>query len=240
MIFSFLRECLESRTYRNLTVRSIRLLFKYRNRFPEASDLLDLAAESGWSRLWASPSIFPPLLVVYSDRFTGHLENIFHLESARRIQALHAIMQHPALAGKWQKVEPRQAKLDELAWVHTSGHIERIASTAGKTLCTLDPDTQTSELSYEIALLAVGAVFSILDVIWSGYGKRGFACVRPPGHHAEPDRSMGFCLFNNVALGARYLQRRYGVKHVMIVDINAHHGNGTQAAFYDSNDIGRP
>jgi acetoin utilization deacetylase AcuC-like enzyme len=238
MIFAFLKVCLQSRTHPILADRLVQYLFKYRGRFPEAADLLNLAAESGWVRLYRAPSPnVQPLLVAYSDQFARHLENIFHLENAKRIQAIHSVMQHPTLAGKCQPVEPRPAAIDELAWVHTAGHIQRIAATAGKSLCALDPDTQTSEQSYEVALLAVGAVFNLLDAIWSGTGKRGFACIRPPGHHAEPDRAMGFCLFNNAALGARYLQRRCAVERVMIVDIDAHHGNGTQAAFYDSDDV---
>ena len=84
---------------------------------------------------------------------------------------------------------------------------------------------------------AVGGVFNLLDEILSGKGKRGFACVRPPGHHAEPDKAMGFCLFNNVALGARYLQERYGMKKVMIIDIDLHHGNGIQNTFYDTDQV---
>jgi len=238
MIFAFLKVCLQSRTHPILADGLVRHLFKYRAKLPEAGDLLHLAAESGWVRLYrAPPANVQPLLVAYSAQFTRHLENIFHLENAKRIQAVHSIMQHPTLAGKWQLVEPRPAAADELAWVHTAGHIERIAATAGKPLSVLDPDTQTSEQSYEVALLAVGAVFNLLDAVWSGGGKRGFAGIRPPGHHAEPDRAMGFCLFNNAALGARYLQRRWGVERVMIVDIDAHHGNGTQAAFYDSDDV---
>jgi len=185
----------------------------------------------------APPSNPQPLLVAYSDRFTHHLENIFHLENAKRIQAMHSVLQHPSLAGKWQSIEPRPATIDEVAWVHTAGHIERIAATAGKPLSVLDLDTQTSEHSYDVALLAVGAVFNLLDAVCSGSGKRGLACIRPPGHHAEPDRAMGFCLFNNVALGACYLQRRWEINRVMIVDIDAHHGNGTQAAFYDSDEV---
>ncbi|MEJ2165712.1 MAG: histone deacetylase [Desulfobacterales bacterium] len=238
MLFAFLKICLQSRTHPILADRLVRHLFKYRTKLPEASDLLDLAAESGWVRLYRTPPpSVQPLLVACSDQFSRHLENIFHLENAKRIQAVQSVLQHPTLAEKWQAVEPRPAAIEELAWVHTAGHIERVAATAGKPLSVLDPDTQTTEHSYEVALLAVGAVFNLLDAVCSGSGKRGFACIRPPGHHAEPDRAMGFCLFNNAALGARYLQRRCDVERVMIVDIDAHHGNGTQAAFYDSDDV---
>ena len=238
MIFAFLKVCLQSRTHPVLADRLVRHLFKYRARLPEAADLLDLAAESGWVRLYlAPPPSVQPLLVACSDQFSRHLENIFHLENAKRIQAIQSVMQRPELAGKWQPVEPHPATVDQLAWVHTTGYIKRIAATAGKPLSVLDPDTQTTEQSYAVALLAVGAVFNLLDAVLSGSGKRGFACIRPPGHHAEPDRAMGFCLFNNAALGARYLQKRWAVERVMIVDIDAHHGNGTQTAFYDSDDV---
>jgi acetoin utilization deacetylase AcuC-like enzyme len=101
----------------------------------------------------------------------------------------------------------------------------------------LDPDTQTNEDSYAAACLAVGGIFSLIDHMYSSPSQRGFAAVRPPGHHAEPNRAMGFCLFNNIALGACYLKHVMGLRKIMIIDIDAHHGNGTQAAFYDSNDI---
>jgi acetoin utilization deacetylase AcuC-like enzyme len=238
MILAFLKNCLESRTHPVLADRLVRHLLKYQNRLPEAADLLELAAESGGLQLYrAPPPNAEPLLVVCSDQFTRHLENIFHLENTKRIQAIQSVMQHPTLAGRWRTVEPRPAEIDELAWVHTARHIERIAATAGKPLSTLDPDTQTSEQSYETARLAVGSVFSLLDGVWAGNAKSGFAFIRPPGHHAEPDRAMGFCLFNNVALGARYLKHRYAVARIMIIDIDAHHGNGTQTAFYDTDEV---
>lgn len=127
--------------------------------------------------------------------------------------------------------------MDELAWIHTPEHIDRVAKTAGKRLTSFDLDTQATEKSYAVARLAAGGVFNLLDAIWNGQGKRGLACIRPPGHHAEPDKAMGFCLFNNIALGARYLKECRSVKRVMIVDIDVHHGNGTQAAFYDADDV---
>ncbi len=174
-----------------------------------------------------------PLLVVIDERFTQHLDHVPHLENARRVKAMTSVLDNPSLDGKLSEVVPRLASLEELALVHTADHIERIAQTAGKSLTSLDLDTQTSEMSYDVARLCVGSVFSLLDEIMSGKARRGFACIRPPGHHAEPDRAMGFCLFNNVALGARYLKEHYSVERVMIVDMDVHHGNGTQIAFYD-------
>lgn len=146
-------------------------------------------------------------------------------------------MQNPALAGRWQEVIPRLATTEELAWVHTPGYIGKVAKTSGKTLTSFDFDTQTTADSYDTARLAVGGVFSLIDAIQAGKAKRGFAFIRPPGHHAEKDRALGFCLFNNIALGAAYLRNRYGLSRVMIVDIDAHHGNGIQSAFYDSDEV---
>ncbi len=129
------------------------------------------------------------------------------------------------------------AEPEEITLVHTREHIDRIAQSAGRRLTSFDADTEAGEQSYDVARLAVGGVFSLLDEIWQGRASRGFACVRPPGHHAEPNRPMGFCLFNNVALGAAYLLHAHGARRVMIVDIDAHHGNGTQAAFYDTDQV---
>lgn len=178
-----------------------------------------------------------PVLIVKDERFTQHLEQFPHIESHKRIRAIHSVLQDPSLEGKWLEVTPRQASAEELAWVHTPEYIERVAQTAGKPLTSLDLDTQATARSYDVARLGVGAVFSLLDQIFRGKAGRGFAFIRPPGHHAEPDKAMGFCLFNNIALGARYLRELYSIGKVMIVDIDVHHGNGTQAAFYDSDGV---
>lgn len=178
-----------------------------------------------------------PMLVVNDDRYTCHLDGIFHLENPKRLRAIQYMLQDPSLAGKWEAVIPRPASPEELAWVHTPAYIEQVAQTAGKPLSSFDLDTQTTQKSYETARLAAGGVFSLIDAIQNGGATRGFAFVRPPGHHAEPDKAMGFCLFNNVALGARYLKHHYRAGRVMIVDIDVHHGNGIQSAFYDTDEV---
>jgi acetoin utilization deacetylase AcuC-like enzyme len=182
-------------------------------------------------------SYMQPLIIIKDDRFTQHLENVPHLENAGRVKAIQSVFNNPSLKGKWIEAIPRLASVEELALVHTSDHIERIAQSSGKPLASFDLDTQTTAKSYDVARLGVGSVFSLLDEIWSGKAGRGFACIRPPGHHAEPDKAMGFCLFNNVALGARYLKENYSVGRVMIVDIDVHHGNGIQSAFYNTDDV---
>ena len=175
--------------------------------------------------------------VIRDDFFMEHLKGVPHIESPKRMRAIHDALDDASLAGKWSAVETRKATVDELAMVHSAEHIQRVQKCAQNPITSFDLDTQATEKSYEVALMGVGAVFSLLDCIWGGHTKRGFACIRPPGHHAEPDKPMGFCLFNNVALGARYLLEYYGAKKVMIVDMDVHHGNGTQTAFYDRNEV---
>jgi len=178
-----------------------------------------------------------PVVIVKDERFTEHLEGFAHIESPKRIRAIHSMLQDPSLEGKWLEVAPRRASTEELSWVHTPDYIERVAQSAGRPITFFDLDTPASAQSYDVARLAVGAVFSLLDEIFKGKARRGFAFIRPPGHHAEPDKTMGFCLFNNIALGARYLKEHYPVGKVMIVDIDVHHGNGTQRIFYDSDEV---
>jgi acetoin utilization deacetylase AcuC-like enzyme len=175
--------------------------------------------------------------VVCHDLFKQHLAGFPHVESPERLQVIYDMLDAVDMAGKFATVSPRPATHDELAWVHSSSHIERVASTDGKTHASLDPDTQTTPLSYQAAKLAVGGLFSLVDKIFDGTIKNGFALVRPPGHHAEHDRAMGFCLFNNVAVGARYAMKTYGLKKILILDWDLHHGNATQHSFYEDPDV---
>ncbi len=178
-----------------------------------------------------------PVLVVKDKRFEKHLEGLLHLENPKRSRAFESIIENPSLDGRWLGVRPDPATVEALARVHTRAYIEQVAQTAGKELTSLDFDTQTSPNSWETARLAVGGVFKLVDRIWQNEARRGFAFVRPPGHHALPDRAMGFCIFNNVALGARHLIACRGARKILIVDIDAHHGNGTQEAFYDTGEV---
>lgn len=178
-----------------------------------------------------------PVLVTDDPRFVRHLEKMPHMESSRRIKAAREVIEDERLQGRLLAIPPRLASVEELAMVHTRDYIRKVAASAGKPLTTFDMDTQATEKSYNVARLGAGAVFSLIDAIYQKASERAFAFIRPPGHHAEPDRAMGFCLFNNIALGARYLQKKYGVKRILITDIDAHHGNGTQRAFYDTKDI---
>ncbi len=170
--------------------------------------------------------------VVRHDIYKEHLADYPHVESPRRLQVIYEMLDGPDLKGKYVAIQPRPATDQELAWVHSPHHIQRIAATDGKPHTSLDPDTQTTAQSYRVAKLAAGGLFSLIDKIFEGTIVNGFALVRPPGHHAERDRAMGFCLFNNVALGACYAMHTYRVKKVLIVDWDLHHGNATQNTFY--------
>jgi acetoin utilization deacetylase AcuC-like enzyme len=128
-------------------------------------------------------------------------------------------------------VTPRPATLDEVGTIHSSGYIDQVRSISERGGGYLDLDTVVSRQSYEAALMAAGGVITGIDRVTRDLDN-AFALVRPPGHHALPNRGMGFCIFNNVAIGARHAQKM-GLEKVLIVDWDVHHGNGTSAVFYD-------
>lgn len=160
----------------------------------------------------------------------------FHVENPKRLTAIYDMIDSD-FSYPLENIQPRAAGLDELAWTHTRSHINRIKDTSGKDRVILDPDTSTSALSYETALLAVGGLLEACKAVMEGHIQNGFALIRPPGHHAEASQAMGFCLFNNVAVAAEYLLKKYGLKRILIIDWDIHHGNGTQHSFYDRSDV---
>jgi acetoin utilization deacetylase AcuC-like enzyme len=208
-------------------------------RIPEAGMLLQVLSQDDADRSRHILVKGASMIWVVSDPvFDQHLEGIFHMENRKRTRALASILANDPFSDRIIPVQPRAATEQELAWVHLPEYIVKIAETTGKKLTSLDPDTQTTPQSYAVARLAAGSVFSLIDAVYKDpLHRSGIACIRPPGHHAEPDRAMGFCLFNNVALGAAYLQHRYDAKRILIVDVDIHHGNGIQKAFYDSPEV---
>ncbi|CAI8022927.1 Probable deacetylase AF_0130, partial [Geodia barretti] len=130
------------------------------------------------------------------------------------------------------QIEATPVSIEQICYAHVQEHIDRIKWHCEDSI-PLDYDTPTSPASYDIARLSTGGVLRIADAVMASSVSNAFALVRPPGHHATPNRSMGFCLFNNVAIAARYLQREHGVGRVAIIDWDVHHGNGTQDIFYD-------
>jgi acetoin utilization deacetylase AcuC-like enzyme len=173
--------------------------------------------------------------VVKDRRYMDHDMGAFHPESPQRVEALNRMLDEdppvPCLT-----IEPRPATDDELAWVHEKGYIDLVRSTAGKTV-PLDMDTTAGPKTFDTALLAAGGFLRSLDLIMDGTVRNAFALVRPPGHHAEASQARGFCVFNNVAVGAEHLVRTHGLRRILIVDWDLHHGNGTEHAFYSRRDV---
>jgi acetoin utilization deacetylase AcuC-like enzyme len=168
------------------------------------------------------------MLLISSPRFQEHTTPPGHPERPERAEVFDRV------AMDWRDrggrvVEPRPATRDELLRVHDAAHVDTIAQTHGRAV-KLDPDTFTSPESYEVALLAAGAAVQAAEHALDTRDP-AVALVRPPGHHAERDRAMGFCLFNNVAVAAAAALAR-GLSRVAVVDIDVHHGNGTQWIFY--------
>ena len=167
---------------------------------------------------------------LYDDPiFLEHDAGPGHPERPQRLIAAREGFRRAGLEARLEPIAPREATREELLRVHTDAHLETVAATAGRTV-QFDPDTRASPRSYAAALKAAGAVTDAVDRVLDGALDRAFCLVRPPGHHAEADRAMGFCLFNNVAVGAAHALAR-GLRRVLVVDFDVHHGNGTQHTF---------
>ena len=174
------------------------------------------------------------LIVISSERFAEHMTPPGHPESPERAEVMDVI------ASEWRSrggevVAPREASREQLARVHSAEHLRRMAETTGLAVA-LDPDTYTSPDTYEVALLSAGAAVDAVERVMGGSHKRAFVLSRPPGHHAEHDRAMGFCFFNNVAVAAAHA-RTLGAHRIAIVDYDVHHGNGTQQIFETDPDV---
>ena len=170
--------------------------------------------------------------VVKDMRYLRHSAGFGHPESPERLAAIYEMLHNPLMAWKFIEIEPREATHKEIETIHTPSYVEYIAGTAGQSSVYLDPDTATSPESYEIAKLAVGGVCNAIDSVMEKKVDNAFALVRPPGHHAEADSAAGFCIFNNIAIGAMHAILKHHLKKVLIVDWDLHHGNGTQHSFY--------
>jgi acetoin utilization deacetylase AcuC-like enzyme len=169
--------------------------------------------------------------------FMDHDPGFDHPESPQRIKVINEVLGKKEVKDCFLYPEFGPASHKIIGLNHSTDLMNRVAKTAGKIFDSLDLDTQTSPDSYAAATLAVGALIKGVDLLVTGEIDNGFALVRPPGHHAEPDRSMGFCLFNNVAVAAKYAISHCGMNRVMIVDWDLHHGNGTQHSFYDTDKV---
>jgi acetoin utilization deacetylase AcuC-like enzyme len=173
-------------------------------------------------------------LLYHHPIFAKHDTGPGHPESPARIQAVMQTLAGSAFA-ELERHEAPQANLDQIALIHSRDFIKRIQSAIPKSgLIGLDADTVISPDSWEAALRAAGAICSAVDEVMADTGNNAFCAVRPPGHHAEPERAMGFCIFNSVAIGAMHARHHHGLERVAVIDFDVHHGNGTQAAFWNN------
>lgn len=175
---------------------------------------------------------------VYHDRFLEHNTGIGHPERADRLRAITKHLNDVQLWQKLQHIIIDDASQEWIVKVHSLDHLKYVQQACYQKFTILDEgDTHICEKSSDIALLAAGGVIAAVDAVMNGILQNAFCAVRPPGHHAERNKAMGFCLFNNVAIAARYSQCKYGVERVAIVDWDVHHGNGTQNIFYDDKTV---
>lgn len=171
-----------------------------------------------------------------STLFLEHDPGFDHVESPLRLSSLY---EECALINKASFIEPQfsPASVDTLSLNHSKELIRAVSATEGKMFSVLDGDTFTSKRSYSAACLAAGALVCGVDLLTKGSINNGFALSRPPGHHAERGTSTGFCLFNNIAIAARYARLQYGYERILIIDWDVHHGNGTQNSFFDTDGV---
>ncbi len=170
--------------------------------------------------------------VVKDPIYLQHRTGDHHPESHHRLEVVYDMLKENSLRGKFTELAPRRASQAELELNHSTDYINQVAGTAGRVFTSLDPDTSTSPLSWEAAQMAAGGVLVAIDRVMQGEFENCFALVRPPGHHAEKSWGKGFCLFNNIAIGAHYALQQYGLERILIIDWDLHHGNGTQHSFY--------
>jgi acetoin utilization deacetylase AcuC-like enzyme len=164
---------------------------------------------------------------IYLEHDTGD-----HVENAQRLVTTMSYLKEAGIREKLTCLPARPALLEELEMIHTPEYISYVKNKAKKGGGWLDPDTVMSPRSYEVALYAAGGVLAAVEAVMKSEVDNAFALVRPPGHHAIRDRAMGFCIFNNVAIAAKFALSKFNLKRVLIADFDVHHGNGTQDAFY--------
>lgn len=165
---------------------------------------------------------------IYHPKYLLHNASISHPERPDRLRAIVERLQESGLWEQLHHIQPQQADRRWVELTHQAAYIAEVEAAALSAPTYLDADTHVSHDSFDVALLAVGGGIAACDAVISGRCRNAFAAVRPPGHHAEQFTAMGFCLFNNVATAARYLQKQHGLEKVAILDWDVHHGNGTQ------------
>ena len=178
------------------------------------------------------------LAVIYDERHSKHSPPFSHPERPDRVTAIYNYLNSQKFFNDVEIIKPSQATADDILRVHTKSHYEYVISSIKEGKRLLDGgDTYIVSDSLEPALLSAGGVVKAVDLIMDNEFKSAFSLMRPPGHHAESDKPMGFCIFNNIAIGAKYALDKYMLEKVAIVDWDVHHGNGTQEIFYSSSKV---
>ena len=176
--------------------------------------------------------------IVRDEFYKKHDMGAYHPESPARLDAAYSMIDDEGLNASLTTIQPREATQEEILAIHTADYFNQVAYTETRgRMVALDPDTTACPETFQAAKLAAGGLLLLVDAVQEGSLDNGFALVRPPGHHAESDRAMGFCIFNNVAVAAQHLIDRYGLERILIVDWDLHHGNATQHQFYDSSQV---
>ena len=175
---------------------------------------------------------------IFDPRFCDHDTGPQHPERPDRLRAIHQQLQSTGLLDRLTAIDFAPADLPVIERVHQRVYIDRLRAACASNQPFIDaPDSAICPESYDIALLAVGGALAAVDAVMAGRVDNAFCALRPPGHHAERHLSMGFCLFNNIAIAAEHLRQVHGIERVAIVDFDVHHGNGTQHIFEDRGDV---
>ncbi len=178
----------------------------------------------------------PTALVTHAD-YLKHDTGLGHPERPDRVRSILDGIEASGLADALARITPEPVDSDLLAAVHTQEYIDRVQALARAGGGSLDPDTVVSSASYDVARLAAGGAVAAASAVLEGRVQTAFAVVRPPGHHALQDRGMGFCLFNNAAIAVVAARQRFGLSRIFVIDWDVHHGNGTQAIFYQDRTV---
>ena len=169
---------------------------------------------------------------IYQRHETGN-----HVEGKDRLTAIDTMLEKTKVKEQLIHISPRPASIDEIAAVHDRDYIRSLQAEIDSGGGWLDPDTYASPGSWEAAVYAAGGLMTAIEQVMEHKADGVFAAVRPPGHHAVPSHQMGFCLFNNIAIAARFALSNYDIKRILIVDFDVHHGNGTQEIFYSESQV---
>jgi len=174
-----------------------------------------------------------PTGIVHDPVFFEHRTEPGHPETAKRLSRIYASLEDRLDDPGYAAIAPRPARREELSWAHSAAYVATIAASAQREWTRFTADTHASARSFEAARQAAGGLMAAIDRVVAGQARNAMVLARPPGHHAERNRAMGYCLFNGVALGACFARRSLGLQRVLILDWDVHHGNGTQHIFDD-------